>query len=61
MAHDWTDILTPYGNKLRDEIFANIDFHNYHIVVGDYDDKWICRVSFGNGKEMMTYFVKGCW
>ena len=31
-AHDWTDTLTPYGNKLKDEIFANVDFHNYHIA-----------------------------
>ena len=56
-AHDWTDILTPYRNKLRDEICENIDFHNYHIFVGNYDDEWICRVSFGNGKERRAYFV----
>jgi hypothetical protein len=58
MAHDWTDTLTPYGNKLRDEIFANVDFHNYHITVGEYDDRWTCRVSYGNGKQRRAWFVK---
>ena len=32
MAHELTDVLTPYGNNLRDEIFAGVDFHNYHIA-----------------------------
>jgi hypothetical protein len=46
MAHDWTDTLTPYGNKLRDEIFGSVDFHNYHIAgVGEHDDRWTFRVS----------------
>jgi len=48
MAHGWPDTLTPHGNKLRDEIFSKVDFHYYHIVVGDYDDKWVCRVSYLN-------------
>jgi hypothetical protein len=43
---------------LWDDIFANVDFHDNHIVVGDYDDRWVCRVSFGNGKERKAYFVK---
>jgi hypothetical protein len=59
MAHSWPETLTPHdGIKLQDEIFAKIDFHDYHIVVGDYDDWWLCRVSRGNGKERRAYFVK---
>jgi hypothetical protein len=58
MAHGWPDTLTPHGNKLRDEIFSKVDFHDYHIVVGDYDDKWVCRVSYLNKIERRTYFVK---
>lgn len=58
MAHEWTDVLTPYGNKLRDEIFAGVDFHNYHIVVGEYDDRWTCRVSYSNRAERRAWFVK---
>ena len=58
MAHDWTDTLTPYGNKLRDEIFASVDFHNYHIAVGEYDDRWTFRVSYSNHTERRAWFVK---
>ena len=58
MAHEWTDVLTPYGNKLRDEIFAAVDFHNYHIAVGEYDDRWTCRVSYSNRTERRAWFVK---
>ncbi len=58
MAHEWTDVLTPYGNKLRDEIFASVDFHNYHIAVGENDDRWTYRVSYSNHAEWRAWFVK---
>jgi hypothetical protein len=29
MAHSWPETLTPHGIKLRDKIFAKIDFHNF--------------------------------
>jgi hypothetical protein len=50
--------LTPHGIKLRDQIFPNIDFHDYQIDVGEYDDCWFCRVSHGNRHERRLYFVK---
>ena len=43
---------------MRDEIFASVDFHNYHIAVGEYDDRWTFRVSYRNRAERRAWFVK---
>lgn len=58
LAWGWTETLTPHGIKLRDEIFSKVDFHDYHILVGDYEDEWTCRVCRGNRKERQVYFPK---
>jgi len=57
-AHSWADFLTPYGIKLRDEIFASVQFHEYHIVVGDYDNEWVCKVKYQRQQMQHTHFVK---
>ena len=57
-AHSWADFLTPYGIKLRDEIFASVQFQDYHIVVGDYDNQWACKVKYQSNQMQLTHFVK---
>lgn len=57
-AHSWADFLTPYGIKLRDEIFASVQFLQYHIVVGDYDNEWVCKVKYQRKQMQRTHFVK---
>jgi hypothetical protein len=57
-AHSWAEFLTPYGIKLKDEMFAGVNFLLYHIVVGEYDDEWICNVKYQTKPQRKTYFVK---
>ena len=57
-AHSCDAFLTPYGNKLKDDIFAGVNYLDYHIVIGEYDDEWICKVRYQRKPQRRTHFVR---
>ena len=57
-AHEWDDFLTPHGNKLRDEIFANVNYQDYHIVTGEYPDRWAIKVKYKTQVQRQCYFIR---
>jgi hypothetical protein len=59
-AWKWEDTLTPYGNKLRDAAFEDINYRHYRINIEEGEEKWICRVTrLGKGiSERTCFFLK---
>ena len=58
MAREWNNVLTPHGNKLRDEIFKNVNYQDYHIVAGEYPDRWTFFVKYKTKLQRRCYFMK---
>lgn len=56
MSNNWITALPPYkaGCKIR----SQVDFHYYHVVVGDDNNWWDCRVSHRNLKEKRAYSMR---
>ena len=50
--------MTPHGNKLRDEIFANVNYQDYHIVTGEYPDRWAIKVKYKTQVQRQCYFIR---
>ncbi len=59
-AWKWEDTLTPYGIKLRDAAFEDINCRHYRINIEEGEEKWICRVTrVGKGySERTCFFLK---
>jgi hypothetical protein len=59
-AWKWKEPLTPYGIKLRDAAFKDINYRLYWITIEEATVKWICRVTrVGKGhKEWTCFFLK---
>ncbi len=60
MVWKWQGELTPYGEKLRNEAFENINFQDYSMDITNAEAKWECRVTRrGRGhKERRCFFNK---
>jgi len=68
-AWNHNETLTPHGIRLRDEIFANVDYHDYTIDIAEYEDMWSCKVYktqamktvwFPKAADNMGSFFGGC-
>jgi hypothetical protein len=68
-AWNHNETLTPHGIKLRDEIFGNVDFHDYTIDIAEHDDSWVRQVTktrmmrtawFPKEADDMGSFFGGC-
>jgi hypothetical protein len=59
-AWNWKETLPPYCNKLKDNLFKNINFRHYKINRTDGDKRWECKMSReGKGHSQRTcYFMK---
>ena len=56
-AWKWEDTLTPYGIKLRDAAFDDINYRHYMMNIEEADQKWICRLTrVGQGNSERTCF-----
>jgi hypothetical protein len=56
-AWKWEDNITPYGIKLRDAAFDDINYRHYRINIEEANQKWICRVTrVGQGNSERTCF-----
>ena len=58
MVWNWTEELTPHGIKLRDDVFAKVDFRLYQIDIAECDDRWECKVKRGRGRQRRCFFLK---
>ena len=59
-AWRWEDTLTPYGIKLREKAFNDVNYRLYRIKIEEATEKWICRVTrIGKGhSERTCFFLK---
>jgi len=62
-AWRWEDTLTPYGIKLREKAFKDVNYRLYRIKIEEATKKWICRVTrIGKGNsedsERTCFFLK---
>ena len=44
-AWRWEDTLTPFGIKLRENAFKDVNYRLYRIKIEEATEKWICRVT----------------
>ncbi len=59
-AWRWEDTRTPYGIKLREKAFNDVNYRLYRIKIEEATEKWICRVTrIGKGhSERTCFFLK---
>ncbi len=58
---NWEQPLTPYGMKLRNGAFNDINYRHYQITIEDATTKWSCRVTRlgkAHNKERTCFFLK---
>ena len=55
-AWEWTEVLTPHGQKLSNNAFKSINPQDYTISIEPEVDRYACTVS--SNKTNTTYY---CW
>ncbi len=43
-AWKWDEVLTPHGKKLSEDVFKDIDYHEYEIHINAQGYQWLCCV-----------------